>query len=120
MGTRSRTNRMTTMTHNRLDTRMLKAVLLPAAALLLFPLFDVAQVAAQDTTRIQSMIRERTGMDMSTQEILQRLRESGLTREQMRTRLRKAGFDPSLADRYFEELARTDTTNVARRGASRF
>jgi protein involved in polysaccharide export with SLBB domain len=49
------------------------------------------------------------------QEILRRIRESGLSREQMRQRLRAAGYDPALADRYFDELAPVDTTTVSNR-----
>ena len=44
------------------------------------------------------------------QELLRRIRQSGLTREQMRQRLRAAGYDPALADRYYDELVPADTT----------
>lgn len=46
---------------------------------------------------------------LAPSEILRRLRESGLTREQVRERLRQAGYDPMLADRYFDQLERADT-----------
>src|SRR5688500_2622228 len=69
-----------------------------------------APVTAQDT--ITSMVRQRTGMTISSEEILRRLRESGLSREQVRQRLRQAGYDPNLADRYFDELAKPDSVRA--------
>jgi hypothetical protein len=50
-------------------------------------------------------------------QILDRLRRSGLSREQVRQRLRDAGYDPNLADRYYDELTQPDTAisgNVSR------
>lgn len=55
---------------------------------------------------------------LSPEEIIRRLEESGLTRAQVRDRLRRAGYDPSLADPYFDaiesgelpESAETDST----------
>ncbi len=41
---------------------------------------------------------------MSPDEIVRRLQASGLTRAQVRDRLRRAGYDPSLADPYFDAL----------------
>ena len=40
----------------------------------------------------------------SPEEIVRRLEESGLTRAQVRDRLRRAGYDPSLADPYFDAI----------------
>ncbi|MEX2280926.1 MAG: SLBB domain-containing protein [Gemmatimonadota bacterium] len=67
---------------------------------------------AQDTT--MQALRQR-GITVSAAEILQRLRESGLSREQVRQRLRQAGYDPNLADRYFDELAKPDSVVGGRR-----
>lgn len=41
---------------------------------------------------------------VSQADILQKLRQSGMTREQARTRLAQLGYDPSLADAYFNQL----------------
>lgn len=41
---------------------------------------------------------------LSPEEIIRRLEASGLTRAQVRDRLRRAGYDPSLADRYFDAM----------------
>ncbi|UCC24254.1 MAG: SLBB domain-containing protein [Gemmatimonadales bacterium] len=41
---------------------------------------------------------------MSPDEIIRRLEESGLTRAQVRDRLRRAGYNPSLADPYFDAM----------------
>jgi polysaccharide export outer membrane protein len=41
---------------------------------------------------------------VSQAEILQRLRDSGMTREQARMRLAQLGYDPSLADAYFNQI----------------
>jgi polysaccharide biosynthesis/export protein len=41
---------------------------------------------------------------VSQGEILERLRESGMSREQARMRLAQLGYDPSLADAYFNQI----------------
>ncbi len=43
---------------------------------------------------------------MSNNEVVRRLGESGLTRAEVRDRLRSAGYDPYLADEYFDALTR--------------
>ena len=50
----------------------------------------------------QEVIRQRTGQEVSQEEILRRLQSSGLTRSQVRNRLLGMGLDPSLADPYFD------------------
>ena len=77
----------------------------------LFVSVRIDAASAQDT--LQTLLRQR-GITVSAAEILQRLRESGLTREQIRSRLRQAGFDPNLADRYFDELAKPDSVTRGR------
>lgn len=47
---------------------------------------------------------EALAQSMSPDEIVARLRASGLSRAQVRDRLRRAGYDPSLADRYFDAI----------------
>ena len=58
---------------------------------------------------ISRQLRQQPGQRLAPSEILRRLRESGMTREQVRERLRQAGSDPSLADRYFDQLERADS-----------
>lgn len=45
-------------------------------------------------------------MTMSNEEIVRRLGDSGLSRAQVRDQLRRSGYDPYLADRYFDALSR--------------
>ncbi|HZD05210.1 MAG TPA: SLBB domain-containing protein, partial [Longimicrobiales bacterium] len=59
-------------------------------------------VSAQ--TAAQEVIRERTGQQLTQEQILQRLQRSGLTRSQVRNRLTQMGLDPTLADPYFDRL----------------
>ena len=47
---------------------------------------------------------EALARSLSPDEIVARLRASGLSRAQVRDRLRRAGYDPSLADRYFDAM----------------
>jgi polysaccharide export outer membrane protein len=86
-------------------------------ALILSGLVMPATIRAQQTsggvTQDTSKVKER--LSRSQQEILRRIRESGLTREQIRQRLRDAGYDPTLADRYYDELSRPDTTATSSR-----
>jgi protein involved in polysaccharide export with SLBB domain len=65
---------------------------------------DTTQIrgAAQDSARIRELLEERFGRGFSNQELLERLRRSGLTRAQIRARLQQLGYDPGLADDYFD------------------
>ncbi|HSJ31029.1 MAG TPA: SLBB domain-containing protein [Longimicrobiales bacterium] len=60
----------------------------------------------RDTTAARRALQERLGRDVTQSEILERLRNSGMTRSQIRARLQQLGYDPSLADRYFDALER--------------
>ncbi|MDH5759761.1 MAG: SLBB domain-containing protein [Gemmatimonadota bacterium] len=72
---------------------------LPVLLFLALPVFAAGAAAA----RAQQIPpgAEQVLRNMSPQEIQRRLLESGLTEAQIRDRLRRAGYDPSLADRYF-------------------
>lgn len=59
---------------------------------------------ASAQTAAQRVIRERTGQEVTQEQILQRLQRSGLTRSQVRNRLTQMGLDPTLADPYFDRL----------------
>ena len=41
---------------------------------------------------------------ISEEEVAQRLRDAGISREQVRSRLQQLGYDPTLADRYFDNM----------------
>jgi polysaccharide biosynthesis/export protein len=62
--------------------------------------------AAQDTAAARRAIEQRVGRPVSNSEVMERLRTSGMTRAQMRVRLQQAGYDPALADRYFDSIER--------------
>lgn len=49
---------------------------------------------------------ERLGRDVSQQEILQRLRQSGISRQEARRRLQQQGYSADLLDPYFDRLER--------------
>jgi polysaccharide export outer membrane protein len=59
-----------------------------------------------DSIRAAEALKRLSPMQL---QILERLRNSGLSREQVRQRLRDAGYDPNLADRYFDELTQPDS-----------
>lgn len=67
-----------------------------------------AAAAAQqtDTAAVRRQAEERLGRDVSQEEIVERLRRSGLTRSQVRARLQAMGYDPSIADPYFNAMRR--------------
>lgn len=75
------------------------------AALATVPLAATAQQPTRpDSAEIQRAIQDATGETLSQVEILERLRRSGLTRAQVRARLQRAGYDPTLADAYYDGL----------------
>lgn len=59
--------------------------------------------AATSQTEAELINQIRT---MSNEEIVRRLGDSGLSRAQVRDRLQRLGYDPYLADRYFDALLR--------------
>ena len=72
------------------------------------PLFVVAlglgpaALSAQVPTQ-QDLQRLQSGQ-ISPDEVVRRLRSSGLSREQIRSRLQQLGYDPGLADPYFDRM----------------
>src|SRR5688500_145835 len=93
------------------------AASLVVAAGLALPATAVAQVPgaaqqsdtaalARDTARARRDAERQLGPGMSQAELLDRLRQSGMTRAQMRTRLQQMGYDPGLADQYFDAIER--------------
>lgn len=63
-----------------------------------------ASAQVPDTAAARRAIERQAGQAVSQEEILDRIRESGLTREQARLRLRQAGEDPTLLDPYYDIL----------------
>ena len=70
--------------------------------------------ARPDTAALR---REEARLSPAQRALLQRIRESNLSREQIRQRLRDAGYDPNLADRYFDELTPPDTSATVSRSS---
>jgi hypothetical protein len=71
----------------------------------LLTLGRTAGVAAQrgggsgrDTLQLPPQVRA-LGTGVSTSDVIERLRRSGMTRSQMRAALQRVGYDPCLADR---------------------
>ncbi|CAN5652268.1 SLBB domain-containing protein [soil metagenome] len=62
--------------------------------------------AVQDTAAARRMAEQRLGRSVSQGEIVERLRQSGLSRGEIRARLQAAGHDPGLADAYFDAIDR--------------
>ena len=80
-----------------------------AVALVTICLSAVPAYAQQrDTAQLRREAGQRLGRDVSQEELLERLRSSGMTRSQVRARLQALGYDPSLADAYFDALEARD------------
>ena len=77
--------------------------LLLVSALLVSAAFGTQDLRAQDAAQ-QAIQARAAGRQVSTQEIIAGLRESGLSRAQVAQRLRQQGLDPALADQYFDVL----------------
>ena len=83
------------------DTRVIKAVQQATAQ---------PPVHVEPTPRvIQHVPLVRPG-ELSSEEIVRRLKDSGMSREQVRSRLQQLGYDPSLADRYFDIINKAPTS----------
>lgn len=72
------------------------------------PLFVLALSVGPDAVSAQVPterdLQQLQSGQLSSSEVLKRLRDSGLTREQVRSRLRELGYDPLLADPYFDSM----------------
>jgi polysaccharide biosynthesis/export protein len=85
-------------------------LLLSVLAVLVVPTQADAQVprpgSVQDTAAARRAAEQRLGRSVSQGEIVERLRQSGLSRSEIRTRLEAAGYDPGMADTYFDAIDR--------------
>lgn len=60
--------------------------------------------AQQTPDQLKQQAEQLLGRPISNQEILQRIRQSGLTPDQIRNRLQQAGYSPNAADAYLNAL----------------
>ena len=70
----------------------------------LFIIWGLLSMAAAQGIAAQQRAVPQVPAGISETEILDRLRQSGMTRQQARTRLAQLGYDPGLADAYFDRL----------------
>src|SRR5258708_35930386 len=99
---------------------VLKKFRLLLAALFLIPVIAQAQRVRPDTTKQKSDTSKKTaaglasahlGRPVSNDDIAKALKNSGLTQQQVRDRLKGMGYDPSLADPFFaKEMAGVSAT----------
>jgi polysaccharide biosynthesis/export protein len=61
---------------------------------------------AQDTAAARRAVEQRLGRSVSQGELIERLRQSGMSRAEVRARLQQAGYPPGLADSYFDAIER--------------
>jgi len=62
----------------------------------------VPSAYAQDV--VQREIQERTGQQISQEDVLERLAQSGQSRRQVKNQLTALGYNPEIADPYFDRL----------------
>lgn len=72
------------------------------AATVVIGALGAAPIEGQSTAQIQAI--EAMAADLTPVEIVERLRISGLSRAEVKDRLRRAGYDPAIADPYFDAL----------------
>ena len=65
---------------------------------------SVNPVTASAQVPTQQELQLLQSGQVSPAEIVRRLRESGMSRAQVRSRLEQAGYDPGLADQYFDSM----------------
>jgi polysaccharide biosynthesis/export protein len=117
------TSTIETMQRQKLNKHLSGGVIFLAVGLITL-CATASPLRAQQPTRpsaaAQDSIRKLTQqLTPAQQEVLKRIHESGLSREQMRDRLRAAGYDPMLADRYYDVLAEDTTAAGATRSSTR-
>jgi protein involved in polysaccharide export with SLBB domain len=60
--------------------------------------------SAADTAQLRLLQQRALGAGLTQEMILERLRRSGMSRSQVRAGLERLGYDPGLADRYFDAI----------------
>ncbi|HSJ09423.1 MAG TPA: SLBB domain-containing protein, partial [Longimicrobiales bacterium] len=78
--------------------------LVPLLGILLCVAAPRLEAQQQDTAALRRAAEQRLGRPISERDIIQRLRDSGMSRQEVQTRLRQMGYDPGLVDRYFDAL----------------
>ncbi|HAC06324.1 MAG TPA: hypothetical protein DCF71_10740, partial [Gemmatimonadetes bacterium] len=74
---------------------------------------SVNPVTASAQVPTQQELQLLQSGQVSPAEIVRRLRESGLSRDQVRSRLQQAGYDPGLADQYFDSMEGIESTTLS-------
>ncbi|MEJ2502282.1 MAG: SLBB domain-containing protein [Gemmatimonadota bacterium] len=76
------------------------------AAVLAIGAFQPGIATAQqpDTAALRRQMEQQLGTSLTQQDIVERLRTSGMTRSQARAQLQALGYDPDLADPYFDAI----------------
>lgn len=64
----------------------------------------VARGQQLDTAAVRIILEQHLGRRVSQQEILAHLRRSGMSRDEARAQLRARGYDPAVADQYYDQL----------------
>jgi polysaccharide biosynthesis/export protein len=75
-------------------------------ALVSVPVAEAQQPTPRDTADIRRQVEQRMGPGITEAELVERLRQSGMTRSQARARLQQMGYDPGLVDRYYDAIER--------------
>lgn len=104
-GRSTRDSPMNRPQHLRLALLLLGALIAPSLAAAQQRDTTNRRLQRPDSAAIRRMIQQRFG-EISNEELVERLRESGLTRSQARARLQQLGYDPGLVDRYFDIIER--------------
>lgn len=71
-----------------------------------------------DTAAVRRTVEQRLGSVVSNADIVERLRDSGLSPAQVRARLQQMGYDPGIADRYFDVIQRGGAAPVGNASAT--
>ena len=74
---------------------------------------SVNPVTASAQVPTQQELQLLQSGQVSPAEIVRRLRESGMSRAQVRSRLQQAGYDPGLADQYFDSMEGIEGTTLS-------
>jgi hypothetical protein len=94
------------MTRSTIRGALRAAVMTVLVALVSVPVAEAQQPTPRDTADIRRQVEQRMGPGITEAELVERLRQSGMTRSQARARLQQMGYDPGLVDRYYDAIER--------------
>lgn len=86
------------------DFIMSKRYIIPSVLILSLPIIPRSLPAQQIDPATRQLLEQQLGRGVTPGDVIERIRQSGMTRSEVQLRLQQLGLDPRLADQYFDAI----------------